>query len=166
MNELMQEPMFYYAIAFVIFLALAYILGRKPALAWIDSEIAKIAAELDSARQLRAEAETALADCKAKQARAENEARMIVDMAKHEVEEMRKKADADLAAYLARQQELAAERIRLAESEAVADVRAAAIAMSMDSARKNLSENLSEGDAVRLIDQAVADVPMLKAHAV
>ena len=75
MSNILHDPMGIYAITFVIFLALAYIFGRKPAMQWIDGEIAKIRVELDQARQLRAEAEATLADCQAKQARAEAEAK-------------------------------------------------------------------------------------------
>ena len=162
MNDLMQNPMFFYAIAFFIFLALAYWLGRKPALNWVDGEIAKIRIELDQARQLRAEAEATLADCKAKQAKAEAEAKAILTMAQEQVDVMRKRAETDLAAYLARHEQLASERIRMAEAEAVADVRAAAIDLAMTMARKTLTENLPEGDAAKLVSQAIGDIPALK----
>ena len=165
MNEALQDPMNIYAIAFVIFVALAYFLGRKPALQWIDGEIGKISAELDTARQLRAEAEAALADCKAKQTAAENEVQMILHMAKQETESLRKQAEVDLAVTLERQQQLATERIRIAQSEAVASVRDAAIALGMELARKTLTENLSQGDAAKLVEQAIADAPALKGKA-
>ena len=74
---------------------------------------------------------------------------------------MHKQAEQDLAVSLARQEHLAAERIRLAEVEAVADVRKSAIDLAMTMARKNLSENMSEADAVKLIDQSIADIPGL-----
>jgi len=163
MKDLMQNPMFFYAIAFIIFIALAYRFGRKPATDWLDAEIAQIRAELDSARQLRAEAEAALADGKEKQARAEADAQSILANAKHQVEAMRKQAEIDLAAAMSRHQQLAAERIRLAESDAIADVRVAAVQAAMSIARKTLSENLSEADAAKLVDQALAEIPALKA---
>ena len=161
MSNLMQDPMFFYGVAFVIFIALAYMFGRKPALGWIDGEIAKIRAELDQSRALRAEAEAALADCKKKQAQAEADARQIVATAREQVEAMRKQAEIDLAASMARQEQLAAERIHMAEAEAVADVRAAGVELAMQMARKALSENMSDADATKLIDQAIADLPAL-----
>jgi len=161
MNELMQDPMFFYAIAFVIFLALAFIYGRKPAAGWLDGEIARIRGELDAARELRAEAEAALADCKEKQARAEADAKTIVKNAQEQVEEMRRAAGEELAATLRRHQQLAAERIRMAEFEAVNEVRAAAIKLAMDSARQSLS-GLSDTDAARLVDQAIGEIPAIK----
>lgn len=162
MSDLTQDPMFFYAIAFIIFLALAYKFGRKPTLNWLDGEIAKIRIELDQARQLRAEAESTLADCKAKQAKAEAEAKTILAMAQEQVELMRKRAETDMAAFLARHEQLASERIRMAEAEAMADVRAAAVDLAMSMARKTLSENMPEAEAAKLISQAIADIPALK----
>lgn len=162
MNELMQDPMFFYAIALVLFLALAYRFGRKPTLQWIDGEIAKISSELDAARQLRAEAEAALADCKAKQTRAESEAQLILQMAKKEAAEMRRLADVELASTLEHQQQLATDRIRMAQEEAIAAVRSAAISLGMDMARKTLTEKLSDSDATRLVEHAIADIPAIK----
>jgi F0F1-type ATP synthase membrane subunit b/b' len=51
----------------------------------------------------------------------------------------------------------------MAEAEAVADVRTAAIDLAMSLARKTLSEGLSDKDASKLIDQAISDIPALKA---
>jgi F-type H+-transporting ATPase subunit b len=162
MNELLQDPMNVYAVAFVIFVVLAYRLLRKPSAQWLDSEIAKITAELNTAHELRAEAEAALADCKAKQSQAEREAQVIVSMAKQQAEAMRKQADADLASMLTHQQQLATERIRLAEDKAVKAVREAAITMGMDLARTTLAEKLSNADATKLIEEAINDIPALK----
>jgi F-type H+-transporting ATPase subunit b len=162
MKDILQDPMGIYAISFVIFLVLAYIFGAKPLLAWVDSEIAKIKSELNTAHQLRAEAEIALADCKSKQVRAEADAKQIVATAKEQIEEMRKEAAEDLKNALARHQQLASERICLAEETAIADVRAAAIDLAMSIAHQTLSEKLTAADAAKLIDQAIADMPMLK----
>jgi F0F1-type ATP synthase membrane subunit b/b' len=162
MKEFLQNPMNIYAVAFVLFLALAYVLLRKPILGWIDGEIAKIRAELLIAHELRAEAEAALAECKTKQAQAEREAEVIVKMAGQQAEAMRKQAAVDLEAAVARQQQMATERIRLAQDKAVGAVREAVLTMGMDLARKTLSENLSEADATRLVDSAINEIPIFK----
>jgi len=163
MMNFLQDPMVVYAISFFIVVALAFRYGRKALLSWLDGEIAKIRTELDTARALRAEAEVALADCKRKQTNAEAEAQQIVSAAKQRVEAMRKKAEEDLAASLTRREFLAEERIRMAQVEAIAEVRATAVNMAVDLARKNLTENLSKDVAVKLVDQAIADMPKLGA---
>jgi F-type H+-transporting ATPase subunit b len=161
MKNLMQDPMFFYAVAFFIFIALAFVYGRKPLFGWLDSEISAIRGELERAVQLRSEAEAALADCKAKQVKAESDARAIVMMAQQQVEAMRQRAEQDLASSLLRHEQLASERIRLAEAEAMADVRASAIGLAMAMARKSLAENMSGGDAASLVDKVIAEIPAL-----
>jgi len=162
MSELLHNHEFYYAIAFLLFWVCLGVFGRKPLLAWMDGEISKISAELESARKLRAEAEAALDECKAKQAKAEREAKHIVDMARREVEDLRARSDADLVAYVEHQQRMASERIRRAESEAVDLVRNTAIDLGMSMARKMLSEGVAEADMNSLVDSAISDVSTMK----
>jgi F-type H+-transporting ATPase subunit b len=162
LQELAHEHSNIYAIAFIIFWALVLIFGRKPLFQWLDGEIAKITAELTTARDLRAEAEAALADMKEKQLLAEKDARMIVEMAKKQVADMRKQAEEDLASTLERQKQMSAERIRMAEERAVSAIRAEAVKLGMELARKTLVEDLSAQEASVLVERAIADVPAFK----
>ncbi len=159
MNGLLQNPMFMYFIAFVIFMALAYIFGRKKATAWIDGEIAKVRAQLDDAAKLRAEAEATLAEYKAKQVATLADAEVLVRGAQDEAVRLKTQAEADLKASLARHEQQAAERIRLAEVQAMADVRTHAVDLAMKIARETLAKNLSGDAAAKMIDQAIAELP-------
>jgi F-type H+-transporting ATPase subunit b len=159
MSAMLKDPMFFYGIAFVIFLGLAYRYGRKPLSAWIDSEILKIRDELDQARQLREDAEAMLQDYKAKQKAALAEAEEIVANAKAEAESLKVQAETDLKNALARHEQQAIERIRIAESEALRDVRTATIDLAMSLATQALSSNLDEASAAKLVDQAIAEMP-------
>jgi F-type H+-transporting ATPase subunit b len=161
MKEFLHNPMNVYTFAFIVFWALIYFLARKPILNWLDGEIRKITAELNVAHELRAEAEAVLADCKAKQAKAEREAQVIVSMAKQQAEAMRKEADAELESTLVRQQQLTTERIQLAQEKAISVVRDAAVTMGMELARRALTENLSQDDAAKLVEQAINEIPTL-----
>jgi F-type H+-transporting ATPase subunit b len=161
MKDLLQEPGFFYAVSFVIFIGLVFLYGRKPALAWLDAEIAKVRHELDQAAHLRAEAEAALDVCRTKQIEAEAAAREIVILAQQQVEEMRREAGLELTATLERHKKMAEERIHMAEAEAIAEVRGAAIDLAMTIARKNISDTLSDPVADRLADQAIAQMPGL-----
>ncbi len=159
MKDLLKDPMFFYGIAFVIFLALAWKHGRKPILGWLDSEILKIRNELDQARKLRVEAETMLAEYKVRQATAMADAEAIVKHAKEEAAQLKAQAEADLKDALARHEQQALERIRIAETEAMAEVRAAAVDLAMDMASKTLASQMDEATAGKLADQAIADMP-------
>ena len=163
MDELLHDPMFFYTIAFVIFMVLAFKFGRKPALSWVDGEIIKIRDELEQAQKLRVEAEAVLETYKKKQAEAMAEADAIVKHAQAEATRMQAQAQEDLKAALARHEQQAAERIRLSETEAAASVRAAAVELAMDLAKKALAGQIDGAAAATLVDKAIADLPVLAA---
>lgn len=158
MSALFNDPMFFYAIAFAIFIGLAVRFGRKPALNLIDSEIIKIRDELEQARKLRADAEAMLTEYKAKQKTAMAEAEAIVAGAKDEAARLKEKAEAELKSALVRHEQQALERIRVAEAEAASEVRTAAINIAMEIANKTLATNLDDAASAKLIDQAIADI--------
>lgn len=162
MKEFLHDVGNVYTIAFILFWVFIYVYVRKPALQWLDGEIGKISAELNTARELRAEAEGALAECKMKQVETEKEAQMLLKMAREQAEAMRKQADADMSAFLSRQQHLASERIRMAQERAVAAVREEAVRLGMELARKKLAENLSESDILGLFEGAIDNLPEFK----
>lgn len=159
MSKWLQDPAFFYGIAFVIFIALAYRHAKKPLLGWLDSEILKIRDELEQARKLRAEAEVTLADYKNKQKVALAEAEAIIAHAKEEATRLKAQAETDLKEALARHEQQVTERIRLAEAAALADVRSAAVDMAVNMARKALTTHMDEAGAAKLIEQAIAEVP-------
>jgi F-type H+-transporting ATPase subunit b len=159
MNTLMQNPMFWYAVAFGIFIVLVVVFGRKAILGWLDGEISKIRAELDQASRLRSEAEATLAEYQKKYAEAMADAKSIVAHAQEEAGRLKTEAEADLKEALARQEQQATARIRLTETEAVASVRAAAIDLAMDIARKTLADQAKDSSV--LTDQAIAELPKL-----
>jgi F-type H+-transporting ATPase subunit b len=167
MNEMMQshpvlqDPMLWYAVAFAVFCVLAWVYVRKPLLGVLDAEIFKIRDQIDNARKLRAEAEATLAEYKKKSAAAMKEAQEIITYASEEAEEVKQQAEADLKAALARHEQQATDRIRVAEAEAVAAVRAAAVDQAMVLARKALTSESSKAGA--LADQAIAELPKLAA---
>lgn len=159
MSELLKDPMFLYTVAFVIFVGLAYKFGRAKFLAWIDGEIQKVRSQLDDAQKLRAEAEATLAEYKAKQTVALKEADELVQNAKDEAVRLKAQAEADLKASLARAEQQAIERIRIAEAAALAEVRQRGIDLAMEMAEKSLQSKLQGEAGSKLIDQAIADLP-------
>lgn len=164
MNELLKDPVFFYGIAFVLFLALAYKKGKKPLLALLDGEIQKIRGELEQARALRAEAEATLLEYRSKQTEALNQANAILEHAKKEANQMKAQAEVDLKDALERHEQQALDRIRMVEADALASVRKSLVDMAMDTARNTLLAQMDEATAARLIDQAIHDIPKNSAN--
>ncbi len=161
MKHLLDDPIFFYAVAYVIFLVVAWFFARKPALDWVDGEIEKIRKELEQAKELRVEAEAALNDAKAKKATAVAQAASIVAHAKEEAARFEQTAAENLKFLLEKHEQHALERIRFMEEDAIAQVQSAAIDMAMQMVRKTLATNMGEESLTKLTDQAIADMPKL-----
>lgn len=118
---------FWVAVSLVIFLAiLAYFGVPKAIVSALDARGEKVAQELAEARRLRGEAEKLLAEYETKRKAAESEAAEIVASANEEANRLAAEAEAKLNDFVARRTKAAEEKIAFAESQAEADVRAAA----------------------------------------
>jgi F-type H+-transporting ATPase subunit b len=158
MSELLHEPEFWVAVAFVIFVALA---GKKIYEAigkLLDERAARIRAELGEAERLRAEAEKLLAEYQRKQREAIKDAEAILSAAREEAARLRKEAAANLEAHVKRRERAAVEQIAQAEAHAVAEVRNQAIELAVGAARAALAESLDAARAGALIDRSLADL--------
>jgi len=153
-----QTPEFWVAMAFVAFCALIIYVGApKKILAALDQRGTRIKAELDEARRLRDESANLLAEYQRKQRDAENEAAGIISGAKAEAERLAGEAKTKMEEFVARRTQMAETKIAQAESQALADVRAAAAEAAVTAAEKILTETVKGKVADDLIAKSIAD---------
>ena len=159
MPHMIQEPEFWVAVAFVIFIGVLIYVGvhRKVGQA-LDQRSNRIKAELDEARRLHDEAKQLLAAYQNKRGEAEREAQAIVTEAKAEAERTAAEARAKMEDFVARRTKLAETKIAQAEAQALADVRAAAADAAVAAAEKILAATAKGKVAESLIEQGIADV--------
>jgi F-type H+-transporting ATPase subunit b len=118
---------FWVGVAFFIFIGiLAYFGVPKAIVTALDARGEKVAQELAEARRLRVEAEKLLAEYEAKRKAAETEAAEIIASANEEAKRLAAEAEAKLNDFVTRRTKSAEDKIALAESQAEAEVRAAA----------------------------------------
>jgi len=157
--EMIKEPEFWVAVAFVLFVAvMIYVGAHKKVVESLDHRSARIKAELDEARRLRDEAEKLLAEYRRKQGEAEREAEAIVADAKAEAERVAAEARVKMEEFVARRTKLAEVKIGQAEAQALADVRAAAADAAVAAAEKILRDTAKGPVADNLVAQGIADV--------
>ena len=157
--EMIKEPEFWVAVAFVLFLGLlAYVGVHKKLIEALDPRGARIKAELDEARRLREEAGKLLAEYQRKQREAEREAEAIVADAKAEAGRVAAEARVKMEEFVARRTKLAETKITQAEAQALADVRAAAADAAVTAAEKILRDTAKGKIADDLIVQGIAAV--------
>jgi F-type H+-transporting ATPase subunit b len=118
---------FWVGVAFFVFVGILVYFGVPKAIASaLDARGEKVAQELAEARRLRVEAEKLLAEYEAKRKAAESEAAGIVAAANEEAKRLAAEAEAKLNDFVTRRTKSAEDKIALAESQAEAEVRAAA----------------------------------------
>jgi F-type H+-transporting ATPase subunit b len=156
--SVLESPTLWVAVAFVIFVVLAW----RPVVRMIggslDARSARIRAELDEARKLREEAQSLLAEYQRKQRDALKEAEDILAHAKDEAERLRREAAANLEAALARRERMAMDKIAQAEAQAVADVRNRAVDVAIAATGRLLAETVDARQSDALIDRSIDDL--------
>ncbi len=158
MESLIQDPTFWVAVAFVLAIAIIWKPASKMMLGGLDARSQRIANELDEARHLREEAQELLASYERKQRKAEKEAEGIIAAAQEEAERLAKRAAGDLEIQVVRRRQMALDRIAQAETDAVRDVRAAAVDLALKVTRKLLDEKIGDAEQSKLVDEAIGEI--------
>jgi F-type H+-transporting ATPase subunit b len=124
----------------------------------LDQRADKIRSELDEARKLREEAQSLLAEYQKKRKAAEQEAADIVEAAKREAAVLAEEAHKKTEEYVARRTALAEQKIGQAEREAINEVRASAVDLAVEAARKVLAGRVDAKADGDLFKASLAEV--------
>ena len=156
---MLLEAEFWVAVGFFLFIGVLVYYGiPKKMIDALDSRGARIKAELDDARRLRYEAEALLAEYKRKRQAAEVEAEEIIAGARAEAERVAAEAKARMEEFVARRSQVAQAKIAQAETQAVAEVCAAAAEAAVAAAEKILTQSAKGEVAERLLADGIRDV--------
>ncbi|HZH27793.1 MAG TPA: F0F1 ATP synthase subunit B [Azospirillaceae bacterium] len=156
---MLSNSNFWVAIAFVIFIVLAFRPAAKTITTALDDRAARIRRELEEAQRLREEAQRTLAEYQRKQRDAMKEAEAIVAHARDEAARLRANASAEIDAALKRREQQAMDKIAQAEASALAEVRDLAVDIAVQASREILEANLKGTAATQLVDDAIANLP-------
>ena len=155
----MFDAEFFVAAGFAIFVVLMIDYGMHKKIAdSLDKRAERIAAELAEAERLRSEAEALLASFENRRAEAQAEAEAVVAQAHAEAERIADEAHARITEFLQRRTKQAEERIGLAETQAAADVRAAAAEAAINAAEAVLRSEAQGAFGAELIARGIADL--------
>jgi F-type H+-transporting ATPase subunit b len=155
----LSEPETWVAVAFVILMGIfGYVGVHRTVLKSLDNRRDRIKAELDDARKLKEEAAALLAQYRARHAAAEKEAQDIIASAKADAERIAAEAKVKLEDFIARRTKTAEGKIALAESQAIADVRAAAANAAVAAASTVLSQSVKGSLADDLLGKGIQEV--------
>jgi F-type H+-transporting ATPase subunit b len=154
--ELLHEPEFWVAVGFVLVIALLVWKGVPGMVGkLLDQRAAVIAAELEEAKRLRAEAAALLADYQKRAKGAEAEAQSIIAAATADAAQFAKESRAALEAQIARRAAAAQDKIAQAEAQALNEIRGLAADTAVNAATKLIADRLDENRAKTLIADSI-----------
>ena len=155
----MFEAEFWVAIAFLILMGVFGYFGvHRTILTALDHRRDRIQKELDDARRLKDEAAKLVEEYRARRASAEREAQDIITSAKAEAERIAAEAKVKMEDFVARRTKTAESKIAQAETQAIADVRAAAAEAAVSAASSILAQSVKGPVADDLIAKGIQDV--------
>lgn len=150
---------FWVFVSLVLFFGVVFYFGAPAKIMKaLDARSIRIKAELDEARALREEAAQVLADYKRKIGEAEKEAQAIVASAKKDAAAYAVDAQAKAKEFVARRTRAAEQKIALAESQAVSEVRAAAADAAIAAAERVLGGQARNGLGEQLFEKGLSEV--------
>ena len=150
-----EDPAFWVAISFVIFVALAWKPLAKFLTSALDARSERIATELREAVSLREEAQSLLAEYQKKQRENMEEAKRIVEQTKADAQAMAQRAEQELRDTLEKRKALAMEKIAQAEIAAVRMVQQNVVNIAVGASREMIGDSANGSD---LIDLALDDI--------
>ncbi|ACI91839.1 H+-transporting two-sector ATPase, B/B' subunit [Afipia carboxidovorans OM5] len=156
---MLHEAETWVAVAFVLMVALFIYFGAHRMIGEaLDRRSARIRKELDDARQLKEEAQKLVAEYRSRRESAEREAQEIVAAAQADAERIAQEAKAKMEDFVARRTKAAESKIAQAETQAVADVRAAAAEAAAAAAANVLSQTVKGSIADNLIEKSIREL--------
>ena len=159
MPAFMTDPTFWVALGFIVLFVFIWKPLTKGISGGLDKRALDIKRTLDEARQLADEAQRILAENQKKNREAAREIDRMVERAREDAERIVADARAKLETSLARREQLAREKIALAEAEAARQVRDVAVEVAVATTRALIAARLDKTAGDRLIDSAIGEIP-------
>jgi F-type H+-transporting ATPase subunit b len=158
--EFLNDPEVWIGVGFAVVLAGFVYLGvPRMVTNALDARAAAIAAELDTARRLREEAEGVLAGYRRRAQDVDKEAEAILAAAREDASRFATDARAVLSQQIERRTKQAQDKIAQAEAAAMAEIRALAADAAASAAEKLIAARLDEKRAGALIAESIKDLP-------
>ncbi len=156
--EFLQDTNVWYLFSFIAFIALVWKLGKDAILQKLDGRILEIKKEIETAENLRIEAQELLAQYQRKHRDAMKDAEQIIDDAKASAKESTKHAEAELAKTVERREKQLADRLERMQASAVQEIQAYAADLAMNAATEIITEKLDKKTSENLLQQSIKDV--------
>lgn len=156
--EFLNDTNSWVLISFLIFAFIFMKVGKGVLLGKLDSRIAEIRKEIETAESLRIEAQELLAQYQRKQRDAAKESEAIVAHARDAATQIRREAEADLKDSIARREAQLQERLARMEEKAMNDIRAYAAELAVRATREIIVSEMDESTNGNMVDKSIKAV--------
>lgn len=154
----LQDTNVWYTFSFIIFVAILLKYAMPALNALFDARIAQIKNDLETAENLRVEAQEMLAQYQRKHRDAVKESEKIIAKAKENAELFSKKAEAELDEIMARRESQLAERLNRMEQNAINEIQSFAADLAMNAAAQIIAEKLDKKTNAKLVDESIENI--------
>lgn len=155
MSEFLHDATNWVAISFVLFVFVFLKFARVPMLAKLDDRIASIRKELETVEALRIEAQEMLAQYQRKHRDAMKEADDILREAKDHADKIRQQTEVEMQDVRQRREKQLEERLARIEENAINEIRAYAVDLSVQAAEEVIKGKLDKSAEKKLVDQTI-----------
>lgn len=163
-HGLLHDATVWVLFSFIIFLGLAWVLGRRAVVDALDKRIEAIRDELRTAENLRIEAQELLAQYQRKFRNATKEAEGIVSQAHEHAARIRAKAESDLAETVRRKEVLLESRLKSLEAAALHDLRVRAAQLAIQAAEQMIRKTIDEKVNAEIVQTSLNDLSRRIVH--
>lgn len=159
-NQLLPEKneIIWGAIGFFVVFFFVWKMGLPAIKTSMNNRTERIRNDLDSAEAQRTEADTLLADYRAKLADAQGESNRIIEEARQSAEALKRDQESRLQSELAELRTKAANDIEAAKAQAIADLRGEVAQLAIGAAEVVVKANLDQASQTQLIEDYINQV--------
>lgn len=153
--DIFLDAKVWYLVSFLMFFGILWRFGKPAFLNFVDQRIEAIREEIETAENLRVEAQSMLAQYQRKHKDAVKDAQHIIDTAKQQAEQIQIQAEKDLDETIDRREKQLAERLERMEETAKEEIRQYAAALAMNTTSEIIAKELDKKTNDKLVNIAI-----------
>lgn len=158
MTELLMDTHVWFVFSFLIFAGIILKYGMPAFNRLLDARIAQIQHDLESAENLRVEAQEMLAQYQRKHRDAVKESEAILKKAQESAEQYKAKAEAELEETMKRREQQLEDRLARMEQNAINEIQAFAADLAMNAAKQIIVEKLDKKTNAKLVGDSIENI--------
>ena len=156
--DILLDSNLWLVVSFAMFAFIVLKYGGPLLIRVLDNHITTIREEIETAENLRVEAQSLLAQYKRKQKDAVKEAEGIIANAEKQADEIRKQADKDLDENIKRREKQLKDRLQRMEDAAKEEIRQYAAGLAISATSEIISKTLDKKANQNLVDDSIKNV--------